>query len=407
MHKRLLPFSAIALACAPGALAQGPAFQTPGMPATNIPGAGYGGNLGQTTRFSNEFNPAIGFAIDGYGDYKFFHDIGNTSEDGFSLKLRTLEFTGAAWVDPKAWAYVVLASDGTSLDLEEAAVHYIGFGGNTTLRVGRFFIDFGKQMQAHVHDLRTLDRPAVLSAYLGEEVKGDGLEFDNWFAAGDTAAIRYSLGVFANLLPEEFAGAGEGLDASVDSPAKFEHLNFTARVTGFEDVGDTGIAQIGASARFIPQYSLAGDGLAADDLMNTVYGVDATYGWTDDTGIKKWTVGGEGLLLNGDAGGSFDLVSSPSAIEIAKGNFYGYYGFVDYQWDRFNSIGVQYSGLEQPVVGKPDENVTEVYYSHSLSEFQRLRFVVQHAHFEQESDSTRIAIQYTNFLGAHSHGVNW
>src|SRR5690242_3020343 len=118
MQPKLILTSALWLAVTETAYAQGAAFNTPGMPGTSIPGAGYGGNLGQTTRFSNEFNPAIGFAIDGYGDYKFFHDIGNTSEDGFTLKLRALELTASSWVDPNAWAYVVLSSDGTSLDLE-------------------------------------------------------------------------------------------------------------------------------------------------------------------------------------------------------------------------------------------------------------------------------------------------
>jgi hypothetical protein len=407
MDSKLLLTGALWLACAHSAQAQGTPFQTPGMPATSMLGSAYGGNMGQTTRFSNEFNPAIGFAIDAYGAYTYFNDAPDSSQDGFTLKVRTLELTANAWVDPKAWAYITLASDGESLNLEEAAIHYLGIGGNTTLRAGRYFIDFGKQMQAHVHDLRTFDRPAVLSAYLGEEVHGDGLEFDNWFAAGETAAVRYSLGIFSDLLPEQFDGAGEGLSASVASPQKFEDLNFTGRITGFEDVGDTGIAQIGASVRIIPQYSLSGSGLEVNDLMSTVYGLDATYGWTDDTGLKKWTVGGEGLLLNGDAGGSFDMPASPTAIDIAKGNFWGFYAYVDYQWDRFNSLGVQYSGLQQPAVGKPDENVTTVYYTHNLSEFQRLRFEVDYEHLEQSSDSTRFLIQYTAFLGAHSHGINW
>jgi hypothetical protein len=409
MQPKLILTSALWLAVTEAAHAQGAAFSTPGMPGNSIPGAGYGGNLGQTTRFSNEFNPAIGFAIDGFGDYTFFHDHGS-EDDGFTLKLRTLEMTASSWVDPNAWAYVVLASDGTSLNLEEAAVHYIGLGGNTTLRAGRFFIDFGKQMQGHIHDLRTVDRPAVLSAYLGEEVHGDGLEFDNWFAAGETAAVRYSFGVFADLIPETFEGAGNDITASVDDRKKFEHLNFTARITGFEDIGETGVGQIGASARILPQYTLSSGAAGVPDqtdLSNTVYGVDATYGWSDDTGIKKWTFGGEGLLLNGDAGGMLDSLTTPTAIQIARGNFFGFYAFGDYQWDRFNSAGVQYSRFEQPALGKPDEDAVEAYYSHSLSEFQRLRFAVQYEHNEIASDSTRFIIQYTNFLGAHSHGVNW
>ena len=105
-------------------------------------------------------------------------------------------------------------------------MHYIGLGGHNTLRAGRFFVDFGKQMQTHVHELRTLERPLVLRTYLGDEVKGDGLQCDHWFARGRKTAVRWSIGAFASLLPEEeeeFDPDGErrSVDRGAQGPRRF------------------------------------------------------------------------------------------------------------------------------------------------------------------------------------------
>src|SRR5688572_5204380 len=74
--------------------AQGPAFESPGQSRYST--------LGQTTRFSTEFNPAMGFALDAFADWK---DV-DGGDDGFDLSVRLLEFNAAAYVDPSLWAYV-------------------------------------------------------------------------------------------------------------------------------------------------------------------------------------------------------------------------------------------------------------------------------------------------------------
>ena len=57
--------------------AQGPAFQSPGSPAM--------ATMGQTTRFSRDFNPAFGFVIDTFVDY-----VDTDVEDGWNFDLRLL-----------------------------------------------------------------------------------------------------------------------------------------------------------------------------------------------------------------------------------------------------------------------------------------------------------------------------
>lgn len=377
------------------ALAQGPTFQTPGMPRVN---------RGQTDHFSNEFNPAIGGVIDALAGYT----DDDEGEDGLDATLRSLELTANAWIDPDAWAYAVLVADEEEIELEEAAVHYVGFEGNSTLRTGRFFVDFGKQMQAHVHDLAYPERPAVLREYLGEELAGTGAQLDHWLPAGDAGAVRFSVGVFDSLLEthghaeeEEEAGA----EAVVPDRSDLDELNLTARVTGFHDVGESGVFQWGLSAREVPEFAFEVDGGAErSGLSSSVLGLDLTYGTTDDSGLAGWTFGGEALLLGGDIGAEVD---DGGTLEVFDDDVFGSYVWVDRAFGRRDSVGLLYSAFEHPEPGKPEDGELTLYYTRNLSEFSRLRFAVTQLDSDEGGDSTALLVQFTNYFGPHSHGVNW
>jgi len=395
--------------------AQGPAFQTPGTPVyPAVPGPQ--ADSGQADRFASVFNPAFSFIVDVVGDYV---DVdGSSAESGFDADLRVLEAAAQAWVDPKAWAYFVGVSEDEGFGIEEAAIHYNGLEAigleHSSLRAGRFFIDFGKQMQQHVHELRTLERPLVLRAYLGSEVAGDGLQWDHWLPAGDTAAVRWSLGLFSGLLPEETEFPTADLELELAERKDFGELNFTGRVTGFADVGTSGTLQLGASLRAIPEYDALDEvnGLAAEGLESTVYGVDATYGWSDDTGERRVTLGGEALVSSGDTGFALtDPDTTPGTgdetLAVLDDSVFGYYGFADYAWSRFHSAGAQFSAAEIPDAAGSDVSELELYYTRWFSEFHRLRLVLASIADDTSADSLRLAVQYTAFVGAHGHGVNW
>lgn len=406
---------AAALLISPVFAAQGPVFQTPGMPRTQSPAATPSSvpDTGQADRFSSVFNPSFSFVIDTLVDSI---RASGSSPDGENAELRTLEFAAQSWVDPKAWAYFVAATEGEEVAIEEAAVHYTGLGGHHTLRAGRFFVDFGKQMQTHVHELRTPERPLVLRTLLGEEVKGDGVQWDSWTAIGDETALRWSVGAFANLLPEEPEDfdASSAATRSVAERKGIEDFGLTARLTGFTDISTNGVLQVGASVRVLPDFTLAFEpsGSAASGLDETVLGFDATYGWTSDTGLRSWTLGGEFLLATGDTYARIDEGGTPGdpsddGVDPASDRLAGFYAYCDLGLDRSSSVGVQFSRVELPVSGTPAASEIEGYYTRMLSEFHRLRFAVVGADFEEGEDSLRFAVQYSAFLGAHGHGINW
>jgi hypothetical protein len=416
MHKRITATALIAAALRGLPAAQGAGFETPGMPV--YPEQGPPADSGQTDRFSSVFNPAFSFIVDTALDYV---DPGSSSEDdGFAAHLRVFELAGNAWVDPDAWAYFVGAADEESVNLEEAAIHYVGLGPHNTLRAGRFFIDFGKEMQTHVHELRTLERPLVLRAYLGEEAKGDGAQWDCWTTVGEATVVRWSIGAFTDLLPEEsefpsLDPSGEPLVQEVADRKDLGDLNFTARLTGFRDVGEQGVLQLGASVRALPSFSLTDEtnGLAEEDLSNEVFGADVTYGWTGETGLNRLTLGGEWLTSRGD---SAALVDDPDAtpgtgdetLDVLDDSLMGWFAYGDYAWNRFNSAGLQFSAAELPDGSATDAREIEAYYTHMFSELHRLRLSVTSADLDDTGDDElRIALQYTAILGAHGHGVSF
>lgn len=408
MHSRTLLLFTLPMTLVAPLRAQATPFSTPGMPAQTYAAQGSGQtDMSQANRFSSVFNPAFSFVGDFVADYR----SGGGEPAGWDMKLRSLEVMAQAWVDPTAWAYFVANSDGEALNVEEGAVHFTGLGGHHTIRAGKFFIDFGKQMQTHVHELRTVERPLVLRALLGEEVKGNGLEWDDWIAAGDSTAIRWSIGAFDNLLPEAPAEFDPTLAASpsiLDRKSAGD-MNLTARLTGFTDVGENGTLQIGASARVIPKfqadYEPSGD--QAADLRDTVLGTDITYGWKSDTGVNAFTLGGEFLLDTGDTGLAIASPGPGGTIAVDRSTLSGWFAFADYALDQNNSFGVQYSATELPDGAATNATEADLYFTHTFSEFQRIRLDLTSYDQDGSDRSFRAAIQYSFIVGAHGHGVNW
>lgn len=373
---------------------------------------GYGGGIGQTTRFDNEFNPAVSFVIDVIADY--LSESGG--DDGVDLDLRRIDLLVADWVDPNAFAWITLAYESDEFELDEAAIEYIGLPSRNTLRFGRFFVDFGKQMQAHIEELRTIERPLVLRDFLGDELAGDGVQWDYWNPVGDTTMLRYSVGAFGSLASGHDHGAEEDPEAEVIVPNRkdVDQLNFTARVTALTEVGENGNFQFGGSGRLIPEFAFEYDPseLYQEGYSNSVFGIDATYGWQNDTGIRNFTTGFEYLWNTGDLDAELDDAGTPGdttddALVVDDGTRTGYYAFVDYGWSQKSSAGTQYSRRQANTSDKAERGELDSYYTHHLSEFLRLRAGVTFASDEAGPDSTRFAIQLTSFVGPHGHGLSW
>ena len=371
-------------------------FATPGMPARSAMPQQATDASGQTSGFSSVFNPAFAFVVDTLADYS-----DGDGDDGLELSLRSAELSAKSWIDPDAWAYFVAVAEEEGLAMEEAAIHYKGLGDTHTLRIGRFFLDFGKQMQAHVHDLRTVDRPLPLRAYLGSELGGDGVQWDAWTPGGETGALRWSLGVYGAINSESEDLEDLGIERELGGRKDLGDLAMTARLTSFMDVGEDSTLQLGASWLGIPSYSAEGGNEEAEDLSQNVVGFDATYGFGAD-GEDKWTFGTEFLFASGDTtlgldGG--DLVVDDQGLT-------GFYLYGDWAFDPKQSVGLQLAEAELPRLDGEDASEIDIYYTRHISEYHRVRLAVRQSSIADE-DNFALLVQYTGFVGAHAHGVNW
>ena len=371
-------------------------FATPGMPARSAMPQQATDASGQTSGFSSVFNPAFAFVVDTLADYS-----DGDGDDGLELSLRSAELSAKSWIDPDAWAYFVAVAEEEGLAMEEAAIHYKGLGDTHTLRIGRFFLDFGKQMQAHVHDLRTVDRPLPLRAYLGSELGGDGVQWDAWTPGGETGALRWSLGVYGAINSESEDLEDLGIERELGGRKELGDLAMTARLTSFMDIGEESTLQLGASWLGIPSYSAEGGSEEAEDLSQNVVGFDATYGFGAD-GEDKWTFGAEFLFASGDTtlgldGG--DLVVDDQGLT-------GFYLYGDWAFDPKQSVGLQLAEAELPRLDGEDASEIDIYYTRHISEYHRVRLAVRQSSIADE-DNFALLVQYTGFVGAHAHGVNW
>ncbi|QDU69162.1 hypothetical protein [Engelhardtia mirabilis] len=395
-----------ALLAAPAA-AQGSAFQSPGMPPPS--------SLGQSDRFSSDFNPAIGAAIDGFASYLDADGAG----DGFDLELRLIEVNLAANVDPDLWAYIVLTSEGgETVAVEEAAVQYTGLDSNLTFKAGRFFVDFGKQMQQHPEELRTLERPLVLREFLGDELAGTGVQADWWTPLGDATPLRLSLAAFSSLAGGHGHGEEDGEagpEALAPGQKQLDEFSLTARATFMHELSESSVLQFGSSLRHLPDFYLEDDAnpvASAEGLSNSVFGVDLTYGWTDETGLRGLTLGGEYLVYDGDL--AAELVDPDMTVDSGDESFavfddsvQGYFAFADYRLSPQWSTGVQYSWSELPEGPNLEAQEFDSYLTYHATEFRRLRLGFTLGDSDLEGDTSRVYLQFTAFIGAHSHGLNW
>jgi hypothetical protein len=253
-----------------------------------------------------------------------------------------------------------------------------------------------------VHDLRTVDRPLPLRAYLGSELGGDGVQWDAWTPGGETGALRWSLGVYGAINSESEDLEDLGIERELGGRKELGDLAMTARLTSFMDVGEDSTLQLGASWLGIPSYSAEGGNEEAEDLSQNVVGFDATYGFGAD-GEDKWTFGTEFLFASGDTtlglDGGGDLVVDDQGLT-------GFYLYGDWAFEPNQSVGLQLAEAELPRLDGEDASELDIYYTRHISEYHRVRLAVRQSSIADE-DTFALLVQYTGFVGAHAHGVNW
>ena len=376
---------------------------------------------GQTSRFTNAFNPAIGLAVDASASH-----LDSDDEEGYSLDLNLAELTMQGPLSPNWWGNFALETNSEEVSLTESALYYTGLGERSSLRAGKFFVDFGKQMQVHVHDLSTPERPSVLREYLGAELPGTGVQYDHWSPVGDDIAFRFSLGLFSEMAAHDHGGGHDAhggddehgeVEMHIEDRRGLGDMIMTARATAMKDAGTNGVIQLGASLKTVPDFAFEGGGeddlgaeveFEAEGLDQSVTGIDLTYGWNSDDGIKSWTVGGEALRVEGDLAGEIVNDETPTVgLDVYNGSAQGWFAFVEHDWNQQNGVGVTVSAFEHLEEDAPLDTETSLYWSHYPTEYTRFRVAAINRESDEGEDSQALVFQLTGYFGAHGHPYNW
>jgi hypothetical protein len=324
-------------------------------------------------------------------------DAGTFAERENRVFPREVELLFFGQIDPYARGAVVIEAaeeaggEEIGISLAEAHLTLLTLPYGTQAKLGLMRNRFGYANQLHAHDLPWIDRPNVLTNFLGDE----GL---------------VEKGVELTLVPplpfyfEALAGIFNGDNEAAFGRGKLTHPLVTGRLRTFLELGDEHAIQLGISGAH---------GRTGDRLTNALVGADVKYklrpdGWRH----PLLTIGGEALYARRRVERLVDLDGDDVGDvgqKLTRKRF-GWYGWGEVQpWRRW-AFGARYDSSQLPV--EPGrEWAVGPYVSFWPSEFLRFRLGYKHTERSERIDPAgnggsarrmdEIFIQGTFVLGAH------
>jgi hypothetical protein len=335
----------------------------------------------------NVDNPAISFVVDAQVK-------DDTSGSGSEFALGSGELFISAPVDPFLRGFATLnGSSEEGFDIEEAAVVTTALPWNLTVKGGRFFADVGRLPHWHDEALPFVDRPPSIDRLLGGETQSEGTEV-TWLAPIEhyvslTAGVYNTIGAERNeeLRDEGFEGRrGEG------------ELTFLLRPATYFDLSDTLNLELGGTVATSPQ-----------DNQRDLYGLDATLRHQPGTSrFYQGFVFGTEWLWNHERFQDVEIGVDPGTGEPILGeqraNRNGGYAYLETFLGRRYSVGIRGDYSQNPFGETDRERTYSAFATWYPSEFHRLRIQADQIDPSGGDDDQRLTLQWTAFLGSHSHG---
>jgi hypothetical protein len=200
--------------------------------------------------------------------------------NGFSIPNVELTLDGA--VDPyfKGFSNIVYKLDKdaqTGVELEEAYVLTTSLPANLQLKVGQFFVEFGRQNPQHPHAWSFVDQPLVMNRMFGPDgLRSQGLRLSwllptSFYTEALLTLVNATGGTASSFRSPDSPEIHGGVinDRLVD---RFSDLLLVPRLNTSFDLTETQTVVIGASAAFGPNNS-------GPSARTQVYGVDAYWKW--------------------------------------------------------------------------------------------------------------------------------
>ena len=335
----------------------------------------------------NADNPAISFVVDTTLQT-------DTHGSGWDFALRSGELFISAPIDPFLRGFATLnGSTEDGFDIEEAAVVTTALPWNLTVEGGRFFADVGRLPHWHDEALPFVDRPPSIDRLIGGESQSEGAQI-TWLAPTEHY-IRVTGGLF-NTIGAEY---NEQLrDEGFDGYRDFSQLTFLVHPETYFDLTDTLNLELGTSFVTVPKHD-----------QRYLYGIDATLRHQPGTSeFYQGLVIGSEWFWNEQKFDDVEVGTDPGtgdpifADQHAHRN--GGYAYLEAFLGRRYSVGIRGDYAEDAFGPANRQRTYSAFATWMPSEFQRLRFQFDQIDAAGEPDNQRFTLQWTAFLGSHSHG---
>jgi hypothetical protein len=381
---------------------------------------------------ANAFNPAVSLVLQGtYAntsqDPNSYHITGFVPSGGEvgppkrSFSLAETELAFMANIDPyfRGVAIASLAPEGGA-DVEEAYFQTLALPQGFTLKGGRFFSAIGYQNEQHQHAWDFQDAPLVYKAFLGNQLRQDGVQA-RWIAPTD---LLVELGAELSA-GDQFPGSDRNKNGVGGSA-------FFANVGG--DIGASTAWRVGAS--YLTASPNGRSYLDTDSLggvvANSFTGDAKLWGLN---GVLKWAPNGnstytnfklqgeyfrlkqDGVLTYDDSASSalFGPVSDYLQTDQSGWYLQGVWQFyprwrVGYRYDslRYGTVnnGIVLNGLgpaaaDFPLLSSHSPTRNTLMLDWSASEFSRLRLQFASDKSRLGLTDNQVFVQYIYSLGAH------
>lgn len=357
------------------------------------------------TRLSNALNPKISLIGD------FVGQAGPEQQNKFSF--RETELAIQSEVDPYTRADVFLAlHDGETIELEEAYITLLSLPFGFQARGGKFLATFGKLNMIHTHELPQVNRPLVLTSFLGREGINDaGIELSRIFTP---------FNVFTELSYAFINGLGDDPDEEevvvttditddagniVKVPVVIEEAEDTdralrdfaqvARLRFFKDLTDNSNVEVGFSgALHLPETK----------EQRRLGGADVTFRWKPvQEGLYKsliWRT--EGLYSKRALLRGIEPITQVELAPAREKEAWGGYSYIEAQFARQWRVGVRGDYVEDPESESLDlTRAVSPYITFNTSEFSRYRLQYQNRHLPTGKTDHTGYLQWTVVLGPH------
>jgi hypothetical protein len=380
----------------------------------------------------NAFNPAVSLILQGtYAktsqDPNTFQITGFVPTGGEvgppkrNFGLGETELAIAANIDPyfRGVAIAALAPEG-GVDVEEAYFQTLALPAGFSVKGGRFFSGIGYQNEIHQHAWDFQDMPLPYKAFLGNQLRQDGLQL-RWLAPTD---LFLELG--AELASgDQFPGSDRNKNG-IGGSSIFGHLG--------GDIGSSYAWRAGLSyLKASPQNRAYTDVDSLGGPVVNSFSGDAKL-WVADA-ILKWAPNGNasytnfklqgeyfrfrqnGRLTYDDAAGSALFGSLTDAFDSRQSGWYlqGVYQFlpqwrVGYRYDRldFDTVnnGIVLNGLgptaaDFPVLTPHNPTRNTLMLDWNPTEFSRIRLQLASDKSRLGATDNQVFVQYIYSLGAH------